>query len=138
MEIIFWYFLAFVSTIFFISILSWPAKFLGLVDKPCGRKNHYGEVPLTGGLAMLLAIILTAFLHGTLKNDAFVILPALLLIVLTGACDDRFDLSAGTRFLSQAVATLLIIYFGEVALTDLGDLCGWGPVSYTHLTLPTN
>ena len=136
MEIIFWYLLAFVSTICFITMLSWPAKCLGLVDKPSGRKNHQGEVPLTGGLAMLLAIILTAFLHGSLKNDAFVILPALLLIVLTGACDDRFDLSAGTRFLSQAVATLLIIYFGDVALTDLGDLCGWGPVRLHGWSIP--
>ena len=136
MEVIYWYFLAFVSTIFFISLLSWPAKCVGLVDKPCGRKNHYGEVPLTGGLAMLLAITLTAFLHGTLKNDAFVILPPLLLIVVTGACDDRFDFSAGTRFLSQAVATLLIIYFGKVALTDLGDLFGWGLVRLHGWSVP--
>jgi len=136
MQIVYWYLLAFISTIFFISVLSWPAKCFGLVDKPCGRKNHHGEVPLTGGLSMLLAIMLTAFLQGTLKNNAFVIFPPLLLIVLTGLCDDKLDFSPGTRFLSQAVATLLIIYFGEVALTDLGDLCGWGAVRLHIWSVP--
>ena len=136
MEIIYWYVFAFMATIFFVNILHHPAKRLGLLDIPCERKNHHGEVPLIGGLAMFLAIMLTAFLHDSLKNAFFAIFPPLLLIVVTGVFDDKFCLSPKIRFLIQAVSTLFMVYFAKVAITDLGDLFGWGPVRLNAWSVP--
>jgi UDP-GlcNAc:undecaprenyl-phosphate GlcNAc-1-phosphate transferase len=33
---------------------------LHLTDKPGGRKHHIGEIPLVGGIAMLIGILVTA------------------------------------------------------------------------------
>jgi UDP-N-acetylmuramyl pentapeptide phosphotransferase/UDP-N-acetylglucosamine-1-phosphate transferase len=33
---------------------------LRLTDKPGGRKHHTGEIPLVGGIAMLIGILVTA------------------------------------------------------------------------------
>jgi len=136
MDSIYFYFLACVGTMLFIKILDDPAKRIGLIDIPSGRKNHSGEVPLTGGLAMFLATMLTVFFHGTLGGLYFAMFPALLLLVVTGACDDRFDLSAGSRFVAQGIAALLMIYLGKVAITDLGDLFGGGAVRLNAWSVP--
>lgn len=136
MDSVFSYMFAFMATIVFVNILHQPAKRLGLVDIPSGRKNHTGEVPLTGGLAMFFAILLTAFLHDSLRSACISFFPALLLLVATGACDDKFELSPGSRFLTQAVAALLMIYVGKVAITDLGDLLGFGAIHLGLLSVP--
>jgi UDP-GlcNAc:undecaprenyl-phosphate GlcNAc-1-phosphate transferase len=136
MKNIYLYFLSCGATIFFVTVLDNPARRFGLIDIPSGRKNHSGEVPLTGGLAMFLAIVLTVFSHGTLGGAYASIFPALLLLVVTGACDDRFDLSAGSRFVTQAIAALLMIYLGKVAITDLGDLFGGGAVRLAAWSTP--
>jgi|GEM_PF-1922422 len=36
---------------------------IGLLDIPDGRKNHSGEIPLTGGLAVFLAVTIQRFLY---------------------------------------------------------------------------
>ena len=33
---------------------------LHLTDKPGGRKRHFGEIPVVGGIAMLIGILVTA------------------------------------------------------------------------------
>lgn len=136
MDNIYLYLMACVGTMFFIKILDDPAKRLGLIDIPSGRKNHSGDVPLTGGLAMFLAIIVTVFLRGTLGDVYFAMFSALLLLVVTGACDDRFDLSAGSRFVAQAIAALLMIYMGNVVITDLGNLFGGGAIRLNAWSVP--
>jgi UDP-GlcNAc:undecaprenyl-phosphate GlcNAc-1-phosphate transferase len=136
MKNIYLYLLSCAATILFVNILDNPARRFGLIDIPAGRKNHVGEVPLTGGLAMFLAIVLTVFSHGALGSAYASIFPALLLLVVTGACDDLLDLSAGSRFVAQAIAALLMIYLGKVAITDLGDLFGGGAVRLAGWSVP--
>ncbi|MCX7113666.1 MAG: hypothetical protein NTX45_27015 [Proteobacteria bacterium] len=51
--------MAFILTVFFIKASYKPAMAIGLLDIPDGRKNHSGEIPLTGGLAVFLAVTIT-------------------------------------------------------------------------------
>lgn len=124
------------ATIFFVKILDYPARRFGLVDIPCGRKNHSGAVPLTGGLAMFFAIVLTVLSHSALGSAYASLVPALMLLVVTGACDDLLDLSAGSRFVAQAIAALLMIALTKVAIVDLGDLFGNGAVRLDEWSVP--
>lgn len=128
--------LGFLASFFLVKILDRPARALGLVDIPNGRKNHSGEVPLTGGLAMFLAVLPAVLAPGAAYGGHAAILPPLLLLVATGACDDLLDLSAGSRFAIQAIAALLMVYLGKVALTDLGDLFGGGAVRLAAWSVP--
>ena len=45
----------------FAAIALWSTAWLGhridLVDRPSGRKNHAGEIPLTGGLAIFATLV---------------------------------------------------------------------------------
>lgn len=136
MNNIYFYILSCTLTILFINIFHGHAKRFGLVDIPSGRKNHIGEIPLTGGLAMFMAVLVTMVFHGTLGGVYAAMFPALTLLVVIGACDDRFDLSAGSRFVAQAVAALLMVYAGKVALFDLGNIFGGGALHLGAWSVP--
>ena len=55
---------------------------LGLVDHPTDRKNHLQVTPATGGVAMLLAIVLALFalVESTRAASAFVVAAVLLVV----------------------------------------------------------
>lgn len=136
MNNLYFYALSCTLTVLFINLFHGQAKRFGLVDIPSGRKNHIGEVPLTGGLSMFMALVVTVVLQGSLGEVYFAMFPALTLLVIIGACDDRFDLSAGSRFVAQAIAALLMVYAGKVALADLGDIFGGGAIHLGAWSVP--
>ena len=100
-----------------------------LIDRPGGRKTHHGNVPIVGGLAMFIGVVLgvgLAPLPGTI-GGAY--LAACAILVTIGLVDDRFNLSPWTRLPGQIAATLVLIVGGGVAVTSLGDPFGTGPIS---------
>ena len=107
-------------TMLFMFALRPVARGIGLIDRPGGRKMHVGEVPVTGGLAMMGGLVIGAlYSHTALGGFAF-FLTALTLLVLIGALDDRYDLPASVRFLAQMCAALLMVAGADVSVTDLG------------------
>lgn len=109
---------------------------LGLVDVPGGRKQHHGEVPLVGGLAMFGGVLVAALASWELLTANGALLAALSLIILVGFVDDRSGLSASVRFLVQAIAVLVMVYWGGVRLDNLGNLFGFGDVYLGRWAVP--
>ena len=114
----------FVATLMFIAALQPAARYIGLVDRPGGRKSHDGEVPLVGGLCMLAGLLATF----TPVAAAFPINSSLvvgaLFLVLVGAVDDRFDLPPSVRLVAQALAGFAAISGGAV-VHSLGTFGGY-------------
>jgi UDP-GlcNAc:undecaprenyl-phosphate GlcNAc-1-phosphate transferase len=110
------------------------AKPLGLVDHPGGRKNHAIPTPVTGGLGVFFALLLTSvfFTLFGMHLDVFFVAGAWLILV--GVLDDRFELSSLTRFVAQAIAAGIMIYFAGLQAYELSDVVG---VSGFHLGLLT-
>ena len=67
------------------------APTIGLVDTPTGRKSHQGEIPLVGGIAIFLGLVITLTFFGLLQSHWAFLLAALLL-VLVGIWDDMRNL----------------------------------------------
>ncbi|MEK6748537.1 MAG: undecaprenyl/decaprenyl-phosphate alpha-N-acetylglucosaminyl 1-phosphate transferase [Pseudomonadota bacterium] len=93
---------------------------LGLVDKPGGRKDHDGEVPLIGGIAMFAGLAVSLVFAPPPANVAVVIAAGLLLII--GVLDDYVFLSAYSRLLAQVSASLIVILVNDQYLLSLGSL----------------
>src|SRR6185503_9902952 len=92
-------------TVLFMFALRPVARGIGLIDRPGGRKMHVGEVPVIGGLAMTGGLLVGCLYgHQSLQGFPF-FLAALLLLVVIGALDDRYDLPASVRFLAQISAS---------------------------------
>ena len=125
----------------FVLLLKRVAPRVGLVDAPCLRKRHEGAIPLIGGVAIFLAILLSALFsdHWSTHSGWGMILLGLP-ILLIGMMDDRRDLSPRLRFIIEIVCAALASLLFGVCLNSLGALVpgqvlslGWLAVPFTVL-----
>ena len=113
--------------------LSPLAQRFGWLDQPAARKVHKQPTPVIGGMAIFIAFFSLSYAFGMLS------LPFLLgsaIVLSVGVLDDRWELSAATRFLAQALAALVMIYWGGVLLQDFGRLAWDGVLSLGPLSVP--
>lgn len=96
----------------------------GLVDLPCDRKVHDGNIPLVGGIAIYLAVLTASVLFIEHSRDLNLYLVASALVLFLGALDDRYRLSVRVRLVAQILVSSLIIFGTEIYLTSLGFLLG--------------
>ncbi|MEO3947253.1 MraY family glycosyltransferase [Gorillibacterium sp. CAU 1737] len=99
-------------------LMSKLAHRVGAVSVPNHRSVHTKPMPLLGGLAIFLAFILSYFIvsPGIIYNDKDNVALGLILggfvIALTGALDDRFNLSPKLKLLGQFLAAGIAVSFG--------------------------
>lgn len=98
------------------------AKRGGLLDRPGGRKRHAGEVPLVGGIAILIAIGVGANLFVRGQGYYMALFAALTMLALTGLIDDLRGLTPLTKLAVQLFAGILMTSWGGVFLHSLGDI----------------
>lgn len=135
-----WVTIALAFTIAVASILLFMpvARRTGWVDKPSRRKPHKGEVPLTGGWAILLSVITVQFLgpYGTLAPAGYWI--GALLVFAVAVRDDRYPVRVRFRFIVQLTAAVAGITLGGQTLTSLGDILGIGVLSEWWIVMPVS
>jgi len=138
--------IAFAATLLFILALRPLAIAVSLIDKPDERKVHKGEIPLIGGVAIYLALLVTVLAGVVISGDAiasdrvlFSYFGAAYLLVAVGVWDDKKGLSPSLRLATETSAALIMVYGAQVLLTDLGALSpkgttlflGWFAVPFT-------
>lgn len=119
---------SFLITLIAIILLRPIAFKFGLIDQPCSRKRHQGEIPIIGGLAIYFCITYL-FLTQSVDvpvNIAFFI--AATIIVVTGLIDDIKNINFKARFAAEIVAALIMIKWGGIEITSLGNLFGFGEI----------
>ena len=120
---------AFLIAFLLLLVMTPVAHQWGLVDQPNYRKQHQGLVPLTGGLAMFIAILVSSYFTDVwLKNDPL-FFTAAAFIVLLGTLDDRFNLSAKGRLVCQFGVAAIMAWAAQNYVTSLGNIIGFGEVS---------
>jgi UDP-GlcNAc:undecaprenyl-phosphate GlcNAc-1-phosphate transferase len=97
----------------------------GFVDQPAGRKDHAIPTPVTGGLGMLVAVLVCgAFMFDELGRGSLGFALAASMLVVMGLLDDRYDLPWWSRMAIQIAAALVLIYVGDVRIDRLGSMFG--------------
>ncbi len=109
------------------------ARRIGAVDRPRERGLAVRETPLLGGLAILVAVLVTAaiwlptkiVLHPTAGRagspgtvHTWALLVGAVLIALVGAIDDVKDLPPGVKLAGQVIAAVVAVEGGAV-VTDV-------------------
>jgi UDP-GlcNAc:undecaprenyl-phosphate GlcNAc-1-phosphate transferase len=89
---------------------------IGVVDQPNARKVHAHPVPLLGGIAIYGGVVLTLVLwsgseRSFLRELGFIFLGATI-VVICGALDDKWGLSASLKLFGQVLGCIAIIYGG--------------------------
>ncbi|WP_404393178.1 UDP-N-acetylglucosamine--undecaprenyl-phosphate N-acetylglucosaminephosphotransferase [Pseudoalteromonas phenolica] len=123
----------FVSGIF-VLLMHRLAVPLGLLDSPCERKSHNGQIPLVGGVAVFIAsaFMFLFFQDSSLKRDLFLVASAI--IVFIGVLDDKYDLTVRSRLIGQSLVALILIVGLEKHFFTLGDLFSLGSDIELHNT----
>jgi UDP-GlcNAc:undecaprenyl-phosphate GlcNAc-1-phosphate transferase len=109
---------------------------LGLLDHPVGRKDHAEPTPVTGGLAIFFGCAVLFFWSRSSSPALHSLLAASVLLVAMGIYDDLRDLRWYWRILGQAVAALLVIYWGGVRVEQIGPVFGLSHLSLGWLSVP--
>jgi len=117
-------------------ILTPFARRTGLLDHPNERKVHRSPVPLIGGLAIYIALVLAVILATPFGSEALPLLAACSLMLITGMLDDLHELRPRTRFIMQILACCIMIFASGVVLTDFGSLMWNGVFPLGWLSLP--
>ncbi len=107
------------------------AKALSLTDKPCSRKNHSGEIPLIGGISIYLCLLILIY-WVPIKSYWYIISATL--IVICGIIDDYKHLNHKWRLGVEMIATLIMITWGGMEITNLGNLFGFGDIKLGNLS----
>jgi UDP-GlcNAc:undecaprenyl-phosphate GlcNAc-1-phosphate transferase len=127
---------AFVLTAGLLWLLQPLARRFNLLDHPAGRKDHAMPTPVTGGIAIFLAVAALFLWSGSTSSAAYSFLAASVLLIVLGVLDDLYDLRWYWRILGQTVAALLIIYWGGVRVEYIGPVFGMSPTDLGWLSVP--
>ena len=119
-------------------------KYNFLVDLPDrSRKFHKRPTPLTGGIGILIALLLTGKLYIDLNNLngyipdftfqlMLVSIPLLVLFLI----DDLKSLKPRFRILIQCLLAVYMIFSTNIYLVSLGDLFGFGEIKLGIFSIP--
>jgi len=128
-------FVAFFVTLLFIAALRPLARSIRLVDKPGGRKRHVGEIPVIGGIAMFLGLIVAWSLLPAGYPTPLHLGIAGILLVTIGALDDKYTMPASVRFLTQVSVVLIMVYGSDLRMFDIGNPFGFGVIRLGPMSL---
>lgn len=124
--------LAFLATAAAVPFLRAPAKALGWVDRPGGRKKHHKITPLTGGPAMAIGLAAGGLVMAPTHPFTF---GALAFLFLVGLVDDRVDLSPTVKLAGKMFAAAAMVFGDGLVVTSLGAPLGF-PVELGVLSVP--
>jgi len=115
-------FSSFLCTLFAITALKPIANKVGLLDIPNYRKHHQGAVPLIGGVAIFIGVVITSLIFMKLNYQQKILLGSSSVIVLLGVFDDLKDISVRLRLFVQASCTVFMCLSLNVTLSHLGHM----------------
>lgn len=98
-----------------------------MLDLPDARKVHVGGVPRVGGIGMVAGVVASAIVWMPVSRESMAVLAAVLVLLVFGALDDKYELNYKWKFLGQALAAAIAVIFGDVVIKFLPFL-GMDPI----------
>jgi UDP-GlcNAc:undecaprenyl-phosphate GlcNAc-1-phosphate transferase len=115
-----------------------------LVDIPDkSRKFHKRATPVTGGLGIILSVLISGKLYIDLNGlngyvpvfSNYLILTSVLVVIFF-LIDDQKNMKPFYRIAAQSFASLIMIFFSDIYITNLGNLFGYGEIYLGYLSIP--
>lgn len=115
-----------------------------LIDLPDkSRKFHSRATPLTGGIGILLSLLLSGKLYidlnnlnGYLPEFTYYLIVSSIPLLLLFLIDDYKGLKPSYRLFIQASSSFYVIFSTGIQLESLGNLLGFGDINLGILSIP--
>ena len=104
---------------FLIYFLMKTSNFLNLIDRPNERKKHKGNIPMIGGIAIYINLLIYSYFYELNYHLNVIIYTSSILLIL-GAIDDSIELGVIFRLSAQLISCLVIIGSGLI-ITNIGN-----------------
>jgi UDP-GlcNAc:undecaprenyl-phosphate GlcNAc-1-phosphate transferase len=127
---------AFLVTTSMLFVLRPLALAVGLVDTPSGHKRHTGDVPVIGGIAIFIGVLLAALAGPDINRNAAVILSMAAFMCMVGVVDDRFDLKPWVRLLAHLSAAVVLVLGTNYSVEGFGKILGFVEFQLGPLSVP--
>ncbi|MDN3517832.1 MraY family glycosyltransferase [Aquisalimonas lutea] len=113
-----------------------PARRLNLVDHPGGRKRHAAPTPLVGGIAVFGGFLLAVLTVDMALRPYAALFAGMGLLLACGVVDDLRDMRSTTKLAVQIIAATLVVAWGGMVLTEVGDFAPAGTLSLGAWAMP--
>ena len=117
-----------VSTILAIYVLRHLALRINLVDIPNDRKSHEGHVPLIGGIAMYIGVVVSLLITSNELSQFYYFILATGIMLILGVLDDLHNVTVSPRLLIQALVAIFIVTVADINIESFGNLFGSGEI----------
>jgi UDP-GlcNAc:undecaprenyl-phosphate GlcNAc-1-phosphate transferase len=105
------------ATVLFIALIPMARRW-GLVDKPVGRKQHKGEIPLIGGPVIWLVLVVGLLIF--IPNPPWSGIMAATMLVILGIVDDRQPVPALIKLVFHIAAATIVVMGQNLAISNIG------------------
>ncbi|MAW31101.1 MAG: undecaprenyl-phosphate alpha-N-acetylglucosaminyl 1-phosphate transferase [Flavobacteriales bacterium] len=94
-----------------------------LSDVAGRRASHEGSIPIFGGVAFFVAILISLIFFSEFSNIIFLSI-AIIIVFFVGMLDDLIGLSPYTKLIGQIISILIIISLGDLKIESFYGV--WG------------
>jgi len=115
-------FIAFTLSLLLTPFVGYIARRYGFIDLPLSQrpraektieqKIHNRTIPRLGGLAVLLPFLVIFMTSVELTTQMWGIILGVIVLMISGAIDDKFDLSSKQQFFFQILASIITVIAG--------------------------
>jgi UDP-GlcNAc:undecaprenyl-phosphate GlcNAc-1-phosphate transferase len=130
------FFWTLIATLILIPLAAIFAVKIGYVDEPGGRKQHDHAIPPIGGLVIFPVYIAAMIFLGAPLSHFWPLFLGIIVLLVTGAYDEKKHLNAWVKFFIQLAVALLVVLSGAARIYQLGDLFGFGDAGLTFMSIP--
>ena len=103
-------------------LISFASKYR-LSDVAGRRSAHKGSVPIFGGVAFFVSIMISLILYSNFVNILFFTI-AIIIVFLVGLLDDLLGLSPSKKLIGQLISIIIIITLGDLKIESFYGV--WG------------
>jgi UDP-GlcNAc:undecaprenyl-phosphate GlcNAc-1-phosphate transferase len=115
---------ALLIALFSVPSIVYVAHLKKLFDAPNDRSVHQAPTPRLGGVAVLAGFMSALVIFAPLGNGVQHLLAGCILLFFAGLKDDLVTISVAKKFLSQLLATGVVMLMADVRITSFQGILG--------------
>ena len=90
------------------------APHIGMVDSPDGRKVHTTAIPRSGGVGIVVGLLIPLILWLDFSSFTNSLIIGCSVLLLFGAWDDAKNILPRYKFVGQLCAAVIVVYYGDI------------------------
>lgn len=97
-----------------IPIMMKLSPYIGMIDKPDNRKVHISAIPRSGGIGIVIGILIPLLIWLDVTRFSISIITGCTILLIFGAWDDACSIRPAYKFLGQFLAAITVVYYGDI------------------------